>query len=257
MDRSLSPARPSHVFGLTALLVLLGAAPALGQTAINQTKATNGLGGCDAPGFPITICKSGSYKLTGNLTVSNADTTAIQITASNVTLDLDGFAILGPTACSGDPPSCSPTGIGLGIHATATTSNVRVLNGTIRGMGAHGIQLEGRDHRIQRVHAATNGGTGLAAHVGSIVADNTSVLNGSTGIYADVGSTIAGNAVHQNGGHGIVAEPGSLLIHNAVMVNGGAGLFLGVNVNYSQNAVTENRGGGVSGGIDGGQNVVF
>ena len=45
----------------------------------------------DTPGFPVTISQPGSYKLSSNLTVPDADTTAIQITSNNVTLDLNGF----------------------------------------------------------------------------------------------------------------------------------------------------------------------
>jgi hypothetical protein len=42
--------------------------------------------------------------------------TAIQITATGDEIDLNGFAILGPTACTGTPPTtdltCAPVGIG-------------------------------------------------------------------------------------------------------------------------------------------------
>src|SRR5262245_11599909 len=47
----------------------------------------------DAPGFPVTITQPGSYRLAGNLTVPTVFVTAIQITADDVTLDLNGFAI--------------------------------------------------------------------------------------------------------------------------------------------------------------------
>src|ERR1700674_4574574 len=44
-------------------------------------------------GFPFTIKKPGSYRLSGNLTATGgAD--GIHIQASYVTLDLDGFAII-------------------------------------------------------------------------------------------------------------------------------------------------------------------
>jgi hypothetical protein len=49
--------------------MMLSVTPALAQTAINQARALKGVGGCDAPGFPVTLCQSGSYKLTGNLLV--------------------------------------------------------------------------------------------------------------------------------------------------------------------------------------------
>ena len=73
------------------------------QRAAMAGKVTSG----DTAGFPVTISQSGSYKLTGNLTVPDAMTTAIQITADDVMLDLNGFAIIGPNTCSGKPV---PTG---------------------------------------------------------------------------------------------------------------------------------------------------
>jgi hypothetical protein len=67
-------------------------------------------------GFPFVISQPGSYRLTGNLTVDQ-NTTAIQIGADNVTLDLNGFAIIGPTVCSGAPLICTPSGSGSGVVA--------------------------------------------------------------------------------------------------------------------------------------------
>src|SRR5437763_15650196 len=70
-----------------------------GVVLINQNVALAGLGGCDTPGFPVTICQAGSDKLSGNLTVPDKDTAAIQITSSSVSLDLNGFAITGSGTC--------------------------------------------------------------------------------------------------------------------------------------------------------------
>ncbi len=47
-----------------------------------------------AGGFPYTISQPGSYKLSGNLTAP-ANTRGIVISASNVTLDLNGFTLEG------------------------------------------------------------------------------------------------------------------------------------------------------------------
>jgi hypothetical protein len=61
-----------------------------GVLEINQT-VVNAAGG-----FPYTISKAGSYRLTGNLVVSTAGANAINVTASPVTIDLNGFSISGP-----------------------------------------------------------------------------------------------------------------------------------------------------------------
>src|SRR2546426_5014835 len=79
-----------------------------GVVLINQSNALAGnVTPGDAPGFPVTISVSGSYRLSSNLTVPDANTNAIEIKTSGVTIDLNGFSILGPTVCS---TSCSPAG---------------------------------------------------------------------------------------------------------------------------------------------------
>jgi len=73
-------------------------------------------------GFPYTISASGSYRLTGNLTVP-AGTNRINVTPSNVTIDLNGFSITGP----GDSSAS-----GIGINASAA-ADARVENGMVTG----------------------------------------------------------------------------------------------------------------------------
>src|SRR5438128_5584609 len=132
-----------------------------GVILIDQNKAMAGsVTPGDAPGFPVTISLPGSYRLAGDLTVPDANTDAILITANNVTLDLNGFAILGPTACNrsgsgGDGAVvCAPTGNGNGVNGTQA-SNITVVNGTIRGMGHTGILLLGGTqvppHKVEKM----------------------------------------------------------------------------------------------------------
>ena len=69
------------------------------QAVINQGNAATGIGGGDTPGFPVTITNSGSYILSTNRSPPTG-VDAIDITASNVTLDLNGFTIGGYQPCS-------------------------------------------------------------------------------------------------------------------------------------------------------------
>jgi len=82
--------------GLLAWLFLLA-----GSLAPSRAYAQKLVG--QAKTLPIVISKSGSYKLRSNIVVPDANTTAIEIRADNVTLDLGGFSILGPTSCTVGP----------------------------------------------------------------------------------------------------------------------------------------------------------
>jgi hypothetical protein len=100
-----------------------------GVVLINQaTVAATGVNRSTG-GFPHTITQPGSYQLSGNLTVP-ANTDAIDIVANNVTLDLNGFSIIGPVVCSGSPATCIggfnlP---GIGVNGSGF-SGITVING--------------------------------------------------------------------------------------------------------------------------------
>lgn len=83
-----------------------------------------------AAGPHITISQPGSYYLTGNITVASGN--AIVISASDVTLDLNGFTVSGP-ANQASSNYC--------IH-TVNAGNISVKNGTVSNMG-YGIGMFG------------------------------------------------------------------------------------------------------------------
>lgn len=221
------------------LLLLLGAsAPAFAAvTAINQTKAINGnVTPGDAAGFPVTLSRRGSYRLDGNLTVPNENITAINVTANNVSIDLNGFAILGPTVCTGSPvTSCSrPTGSGNGVNAPSRTGTV-VINGQVRGLGNIGLNL-GTDSRVEGVTALSNGNIGIVATFGNTVTGNTTNFNRSVGISAS--GAISENTANSNGGIGIDANAstvtGNTANSNGVGISGFGSTVIGNTVNFNQ-----------------------
>ena len=81
-----------------------------------------------------------------------------------------------------------PIHMGVGIHAgdfnvgTIAPPGVKVLNGTVRGMGFHGVRLQGRGTVVERVTSYGNAGPGIV--VGGSVIDSVSTLNGGTGVIA-------------------------------------------------------------------------
>lgn len=266
--------QPVAVFGLPLILVSL-ALPALAQVEINQAGAESGnVTTGDTPGFPVTISQPGSYKLTGNLTVPNENTTAIDVTSDDVTIDLSGHRIFGPNVCGGTPARCNRFGSGIGIWAL--TDGVTVINGEVRGMGNFGIFLQGASVHVENVIVTSNGdginhqgiGGGTFKGIQAIrngdeglrafgtVTNNVVTGNGGNGISGR--GVIKGNQVSFNGGSGIVGS--ALAIDNAVLNNTREGLDIGDPGGYARNVINNNNGGNARPqvgfeGVDLGQNV--
>lgn len=90
-------------------------APAPTMKSLDQVEARTPIGAA-----PFTITASGSYYLTSNLTVAAGN--AITISASGVTLDLNGFTIT----------STSPTPDGVAIEIVGGPSDLAISNGHVR-----------------------------------------------------------------------------------------------------------------------------
>ncbi|MFN7993371.1 MAG: right-handed parallel beta-helix repeat-containing protein [Bryobacteraceae bacterium] len=209
-----------------ALTAVTGSLPAAtGVILIDQGAAMAGnVTPGDAPGFPVTISQPGSYRLTGNLTVPDENTTAILITANSVTLDLDGFTVSGPVTCTGSPITCSAGGSGIGIQANGTQtvglSAVRIRNGSVHGMGNNGVQLTGTGTSVEKVTAYGNSAGGIAA---TTVIDSEAVQNGSFGFLA---TSVRNSTSSQNGGDGIILNgQGGVASSNLSSFNAGYGIW--------------------------------
>ena len=201
------------------LLLTLALVPACtfavdGVVLINQSTVMA------AGGFPYVIRDHGSYKLSGNLTVTTTSD-AIDINADDVTLDLNGFSIVGSVTCSGSPPVCSASAAN-GVLAVSH-QNVTVKSGIVRGF-SRGVQIVGGgasggliadlqasgnsdygiyavDVVIVRCSANNNGGYGMAV-VNGTVSDSTANRNRFDG-FTPYGSTFIHNAANDNGRYGI------------------------------------------------------
>ncbi|MCH9648222.1 MAG: hypothetical protein K0U98_08285 [Deltaproteobacteria bacterium] len=185
----------------------------------------------DTPGFPVTLSEQGSYRLTSNLQVPDLDTTGILITASFVSLDLNGFTIFGPGGGLGQ---------GDGIDGSSTSvSGVVIRNGTVRGMGSDGIRLSHRA-RVEKVHATGNDFNGINLGEGSIVRDCIASLNGGAGIRVDDGSSLVGNTSLDNDFNGLDLGQGSVAMGNASMGNDRSGLIASSSVTVVNNSLLNN-----------------
>lgn len=179
--------------------------------------------GTDSAGFPVTIDQPGSYRLISNLETTDENQTIIDIQTSHVTLDLNGFTIIGPTSCSGTPTSCTPTGTGRGVDSSL--SDVTVRGGQVTGMGSNGIDLR-HGAAVEKVRAVGNGADGIDVSDDSRVADNVVRINGQNGIDAANGSIVKGNVTVQNGADGMTL-PDSRVIGNTASRNAQEGINCG------------------------------
>lgn len=169
---------------------------------------------------PATIAASGSYYLTSNINVTGV--TAVVITASNVSLDLNGFTVTG---------SRDNFGVVLG----GNTFNVVVRNGTIRNF-AQGI---------------------LNAGVTSVSLSNLTIAeNVANGVGFDSGGIsvfIDGCAIVRNQQDGILALGSTVVITNSTVAgNGHDGIELsdGADVAIRGNRVGDNGRSGIHAAID-------
>ena len=207
------------------LLLLSLVSPAFasdGVLEINQTCAVaTGCFAGDTAGFPVTITTPGtSYRLTCPLTVPNESTDGIVVSTSDVGIDLNNFAILGPVTCSGTPLVCTPAvGTGSGVErVSAANRGISVKNGSITGMGAFGVLL-GEQAEVTNLRVRWNRSDGISIASGSTVSGNTAYDNGNDGIQCSVGCLIRGNTVRANASSGLNLSGDSAYSDNVVTLN--------------------------------------
>ena len=206
--------------------------------------------------IPLTISTPGSYYLTEDVTAAG---TAIIVAVDDVTIDLAGFALVGPDS-----------GTNYGIYMNGR-SNVEIRNGTIRDFGypaiyesssiyssshravniralsnGYGIYLFGYGHLIKDCTAAENGSNGIYAGKDCTVTGNTAYDNGFTGIGAGGGCTVTGNTCYDNGDDGISTSDGCTVTGNTCCDNGDDGIYAGSGSTVTGNTAYNNDGTGIS-----------
>jgi hypothetical protein len=190
-------------------------------------------------GFPYQINKSGTYRLVSNLRVP-AGKNGIDVISDGVTIDLNGFSIIGP----GNTGVNSDDGIQAGPRTHTT-----VENGTVTGFdgsAAAGV-VAGKNSVIRNVHADSN-------NIGVLVFDN-SVIQGCTansnsfyGIECNgLGCAISGSTANSNGSDGIVCMGACTVSGDTANSNHGSGVwFNGPSGRVSGTTAHSNDNSGVS-----------
>ena len=153
--------------------------------------------------LPYRITNSGSYYATANLVGTNGH--GIVIDASYVTLDLNGFAIVGATNAQWWEPA--PASTNIGVNIPEIQDDIKIRNGAIRHWGQNGIRgILAKNSRIEKVIVAncgsTNGYAGVDVGVTWVVEDCVLIKNSGDGITAG-NATVRRTEARENGRHGI------------------------------------------------------
>lgn len=238
-----------HVILVT--LMLSGVSPAIaadGRFEINHVSVLEGgITPGDTPGYPATLSVEGSYVLTSNLFIPNHNTHGIVVSAEFVSIDLNGFSIIGTTTCSNVPvDACAPLGTGRGI--TSDFRGTSVSNGVVRGAGLFGVLLSSDGGTIESVRAQDNGSTGLAVSAlsedaGGAIRNSVSNRNGGDGVFVGNGGLAFGNVAYGNAQYGLHALEGSRVVGNTLRLNFSFGLLCSEGTGFADNVITGNAQG--------------
>jgi hypothetical protein len=227
-----------------------------GVIEINFARASaGGITPADVPGLPITISQSGSYRLTGNLSMLNVNNDVILIQASSVEIDLNGFNIGGPNSGSGGVPDCTAVGNGRGIFANLGFDGIVVKNGSVTGIGNAGIVLMGGNSRVERVYVEQCCDTGVQVGRASLITDSIARLNYFNGFTLGPNSRISGSVAAQNRVAGIANSGGSISVESCVTTDSGHdGIIAGARSTVQANVVHGNTVNGII--VDAGSSVL-
>jgi parallel beta-helix repeat protein len=211
--------------------------------------------------IPFTITSPGSYFLTASLT-GTAGQNGITISSDDVTLDLNGFSLIGV------PGSFQ------GIAPAGTPSNLLIRNGTVRDWGRHGVFLfnasncqliglrasangflaagldglyVGEGGLIEGCSAEGNNDAGITAGAGSTVRNCTSYKNGGCGISVTAGCAVQQCTVRDNDGNGILAQSGSSVEGCTASANASDGIEVTEDCRVNGNTCDGNGPGGNDG----------
>ena len=221
-------------------------APAPTMKTLDQLEPRTPIDAARTPGNFLAhyiITQPGSYYLTGNV-AGVSGKRGIQIQTGNVTIDLNGFALLGV------PESLQ------GIYYPSGVTNVTIRNGIIAGW-LMGITQPGFNSVFERLIVATNLGDGIVLGQNCVLRDCTIWGNGQNGVLANgSGSLIINNLFSGNNAANNTAAAGILILGARNRVEGnhvtgsgpaGTGISISNGSSHTNNVVIRNT---VAGGTN-------
>lgn len=236
-------------------------APAPTMKSLSQIEARTPIGATTTPGSTVgglvsvyTISQPGSYYLTGDVMVPNG-TNGIIITAPDVSIDLNGFRIVGASdslagvispQVSGVRSAVrngSVTGTAGGVLLSPEGSSVRdVRVSDIRGSGI----VVGPGGIVDGCHATGCVAVGIGGGRGSVITRSTASGCVNGGIYAGAdGVVITECAASNNQGPGYLLNGGALVSRSSATFNGSHGFSLSNRVTITDCQASGNTGAGI------------
>ncbi|MEO5722422.1 MAG: right-handed parallel beta-helix repeat-containing protein [Chthoniobacterales bacterium] len=259
-------------------------APAPTMKTLDQIEPRKEVNATNTPGNGsalFLISTPGSYYFGGNIT-GVSGRAGIAISADNVTLDLNGFALAGVAGSTsgiatlggirsnivirnGTVANWGDAGLALvaqnshyhqlqvssnasdGLRVAGT--NVRVTKCGFFGNGGSGIALNGSPDSMTVIGctASSNTGNGISAGSGSTLTNCAAGSNSGNGITAGEGSTLTNCTALSNGLDGIVAATGSTLVNCTARLNTSDGIQTANHATLRGCTLSENGGHGING----------
>jgi hypothetical protein len=230
--------RPPPGFGVTVMKIKPLIIAALFLSTLNHQPSTFAQGPLTPPGAPaptmktldqvqprtlipggtaaFTISSEGSYYLGGNLSIASGN--AILVNANNVTIDLQGFELIG-------------TGGSAGIFINGGISNITIRNGTIRNFTSDAINGQGNSTvHVEKVRALNNASSGIVVDVNGAVIDCVASANAGAGIVGTDNCVIYHCQSISNTGtnsHGISVANAAQITGCVTRNNAGSGIVTG------------------------------
>lgn len=182
------------------------------------------------------ISQPGSYYLVGNVE-GVAGKHGIEIEASGVSLDLNGFTLAGVA------------GSLCGVYTSSTSEDVGIRNGRVTGWGEDGVSVVvvvgQRCGTIENVVASRNGERGIHAGTGAIVRGCTAHDNGAVGISVYTSAVVDTCSAFANGNNGISGSEGTTITACSAGGNAGLGIYVGSGGTVSGCTARWNIGSGI------------
>jgi parallel beta-helix repeat protein len=184
------------------------------------------------------ITQPGSYYLTGNVAGASGFN-GIEITSSNVTIDLMGYTLQGAA------------GSLTGIVANLVVNNFTLRNGIITGWGSGGVTLvvttTEHNRLIENIHTSANGSAGIEAGRRTIVRACTARANTGAGIVGLDSCQFESCIAEANVGNGITLGAGAVARACTAHDNSAVGILgSGSNARIVDCVSTSNGGDGIS-----------